>query len=76
MTPVAGSASGEIPFVIADAGLIVPEDDLAAWARKIDVLLATPLRRADLATRGLARVEAEFALDVVARQHLEFFDRL
>ena len=74
--PVVGSDSGEIPFVVADAGLIVPEDDVAAWTREIDALLAAPSRRAVLATRGRARAEAEFALDVVARQHLDFFDEL
>jgi glycosyltransferase involved in cell wall biosynthesis len=71
--PVIGSDSGEIPHVIGNAGLIAPENDVAAWTREIDSLLASPARRADLATRGLARVQAEFALDVVARRHLNFF---
>jgi glycosyltransferase involved in cell wall biosynthesis len=74
--PVIGSTSGEIPFVIGDAGLIVPENDVAAWTRALDTLLADPSRRADLAARGRARAEAEFALDVVARRHLEFFGQL
>jgi len=74
--PVLGGASGEIPFVIADAGVILPEDDVAAWTRGIDALLADPARRAALATRGLARAEAEFALEVVARRHLAFFGEL
>ncbi|MBW3572290.1 MAG: glycosyltransferase family 4 protein [Gemmatimonadetes bacterium] len=74
--PVIGSDSGEIPHVIADAGLIAPEDDVGAWTRAIDSLLADPSRRADLAGRGLARVEAEYALDAVARRHLEFFTEL
>jgi glycosyltransferase involved in cell wall biosynthesis len=74
--PVVGSDSGEIPFVIADAGLIAPEDDIAAWTRALAALLAAPSRRADLATRGHARVRDEFALDVVARQHLDFFSHL
>ncbi|HEX5870223.1 MAG TPA: glycosyltransferase family 4 protein [Longimicrobium sp.] len=74
--PVAGSSSGEIPFVLGDAGVIVPEDDVAAWTRALDTLLADRSRRADLAARGRARAEAEFALDVVARQHLDFFSDL
>jgi phosphatidylinositol alpha-1,6-mannosyltransferase len=74
--PVLGSASGEIPYVIADAGLILPEDDVPAWTRAIDRLLADPPLRADLAARGLDRVRAEYALDVVARRHLGFFDEL
>ncbi|HYR11897.1 MAG TPA: glycosyltransferase family 4 protein [Longimicrobium sp.] len=74
--PVIGSKSGEIPHVIGDAGLIAPEDDVAAWTRAIDTLLATPPRRADFATRGLARVRDEFALDLVARRHLDFLSHL
>ncbi len=74
--PVAGSASGEIPYVIADAGLIVPEDDVPAWTRSIDRLLGGSATRADLSARGLARAEAEFSLRVVGRRHLEFFDEL
>lgn len=74
--PAIGSDSGEIPHVIADAGLIAPETDVAAWTRAIDTLLADPSRRADLAGRGQARVAAEYALDVAARRHLEFFAKL
>lgn len=73
---VAGSDSGEIPHVIGDAGLVVPESDESAWARAIDGLLANPARRADLADRGLHRARTEFALPVVARRHLEFFSEL
>jgi glycosyltransferase involved in cell wall biosynthesis len=74
--PVVGSDSGEIPHVVADVGLIAPEDDVAAWTRALDALLAAPARRAELAARGLARVEAEFALPVIARRHLDFFGAL
>ncbi|HEY0015679.1 MAG TPA: glycosyltransferase family 4 protein [Longimicrobium sp.] len=74
--PVAGSASGEIPHVIADAGLIVPEDDVPAWTESIGRLLASAGFRADLSARGLARAEAEFSLRAVGRRHLEFFNEL
>ena len=33
--PVIGSDSGEIPFVIADAGRVVAEADAAAWTAEI-----------------------------------------
>jgi phosphatidylinositol alpha-1,6-mannosyltransferase len=74
--PVIGSTSGEIPHVIADAGIVVAEDDVPAWTRSIDALLVDSARRADFAARGLSRVKAEFALDVVARRHLGFFNQL
>lgn len=54
--PVVGSASGEIPNVIADAGLTVPEASPEALAAALCRLMASePLRR-DLAERGRRRV--------------------
>ena len=73
---VVGSDSGEIPHVIGDAGLVVPEADEAAWADALGGLLESPARRAELAARGLARARAEFAWPVIARRHLAFFDEL
>ena len=74
--PVVGSDSGEIPHVVADAGVVAREDDVPAWTRAIDALLADEAKRAEFAGHGLTRVEAEFALPVVARRHLEFFREL
>jgi glycosyltransferase involved in cell wall biosynthesis len=74
--PVVGSDSGEIPHVIADTGLVCPEDDVPAWTRALDSLLSDEAMRADCAARGLARISAEYALDVVARRHLAFFGEL
>lgn len=74
--PIVGSDSGEIPHVVADAGVLCAEDDATAWTRAIDRLLADDAARAEYAARGLARVEAEYALPVVARRHLVFFREL
>ncbi len=73
--PVVGSDSGEIPYVIADAGLVVPEADEKAWVNTLSNLLDSPARRADLAGRGLARA-TRFSWPVVGRRYVEFFDRL
>jgi glycosyltransferase involved in cell wall biosynthesis len=74
--PVIASDSGEIPFVVGETGIVVPEGDVAAWARAIDALLGDPARRITLAAGGRARAELEYAWDVVARRHLEFFEEL
>ena len=74
--PVVGSDSGEIPFVVADAGLVVGEADEPGWAASLVGLLESPARRAELAARGRDRALAEFSWPVVARRHLEFFDEL
>jgi glycosyltransferase involved in cell wall biosynthesis len=74
--PVIASDSGEIPFVVADAARIVAEADVNAWAHAIEEAAADDRWRADRATRGMARVADRFALAVVARAHLAFFDEL
>jgi glycosyltransferase involved in cell wall biosynthesis len=74
--PVVGSDSGEIPFVLADAGLVVGEKNAEAWADSLTKLLDSPGQRADLSARGLDRVRTEYSWPVVARQHLDFFNEL
>lgn len=74
--PVLGSDSGEIPYVIGDAGVVVGERDEEAWAQSLAELLASPARRAELGRRGLERAHSIYAWPVVARQHLEFFEEL
>lgn len=73
---VIASDSGEMPFVVGDAGAIVPEDDEAAWSRAIASLVSDQARRRALAERGLDRVRRRYAWPLVARQHLAFFDEL
>jgi glycosyltransferase involved in cell wall biosynthesis len=71
--PVLASASGEIPYVVENAGVVIPEDDLAQWTKTIDRLVLNPAALSDLAARGLARARAEFSWPVIARRHLNFF---
>jgi glycosyltransferase involved in cell wall biosynthesis len=74
--PVVASDSGEIPHVVADAGLVVAERDEAAWVRALAGLLDDPAARAGLAARGLARAHTDFAWPVIAGRHLAFFAEL
>jgi glycosyltransferase involved in cell wall biosynthesis len=74
--PIIASRSGEIPHVIGDAGLLVNERDVPRWAEAIDRLLGDSNLRGDLAACGLTRVHERFALPVVARAHLSFFEEL
>lgn len=74
--PVVASDSGEIPYVVADAGVIVGERDEAGWASALSDLLENPARRAELAALGLERARALYAWPVVAGQHLDFFSEL
>jgi glycosyltransferase involved in cell wall biosynthesis len=74
--PIIASDSGEIPQVVADAGVVVPESDGAAWVRAIEATLDDRQRRADLARRGRDRALAVYAWPIVARRHLDFFAEL
>jgi glycosyltransferase involved in cell wall biosynthesis len=70
--PVIGSDSGEIPFVIGDAGKVIPEADVAAWTDAIEELLTKPELRADLAKRGLARAN-KYSVRSIAEQYRDYF---
>jgi glycosyltransferase involved in cell wall biosynthesis len=74
--PVLASHSGEIPHVVSDAGILLPEGDAAAWTAALTQVLMNPQFHRDLADRGLRRARTEFGWKVVARRHLEFFDEL
>ena len=71
---VIASDSAEIPYVVADAGLIIGEKDEEGWRRAVGELLEDRARREELTGRGLARASEEFAWPVVARRYLDFFD--
>jgi glycosyltransferase involved in cell wall biosynthesis len=76
---VIASASGEIPYVVADAGVLVPEndvDDLSRWQQAIELLTMDRVRRCELARRGRERAESIYGWPVVAQQHLDFFERV
>jgi glycosyltransferase involved in cell wall biosynthesis len=74
--PVLASPSGEIPHVMGEAGILVSENDPAAWAREIERLLSDGSLRRDLSARGVERARSKFAWPVVARAHLDFFEEL
>jgi glycosyltransferase involved in cell wall biosynthesis len=74
--PVVASSSGEMPSVVGDAGIVVPERDVTAWTQAIDRLLGGEAILRDHAARGVARANARFGWPVVARAHLSFFEAL
>jgi glycosyltransferase involved in cell wall biosynthesis len=74
--PVIGSDSGEIPYVIGEAGLVVGEKDEPGWRQAIERLLTDPPRRAELGRLGRERACSCYAWPVVARQYLQFFEEL
>jgi glycosyltransferase involved in cell wall biosynthesis len=71
---VIGSDSGEIPYVVRDTGLVVPEKDEEGWCRAIAELVDDRAKRDEFSARGLARASDEFAWPIVARRYLDFFE--
>ncbi len=69
---VIGSDSGEIPYVIDKAGLIVAEADELAWSKAIESLLASDERRRELGQAGRERAVGHFDWSAVAPTS-EFF---
>lgn len=63
-----GSSSGEIPYVIDDAGLVTPEGDVAALADAITSLYRDRALCARIAARGVERVQAHYTNQRIAQQ--------
>jgi len=74
--PVIGSDSGEIPYVIQEAGVVVGEKDEQGWVQALSDLLESPCQRAELGAQGLHRAHSVYAWPVIAKQYLEFFTEL
>lgn len=74
--PVIGSDSGEIPHVLGDAGVIVPEGNIPALARALGALIQDTQRRRDLATLGRARALATFSQQRVVDDTYNLYTQL
>lgn len=74
--PVIGSDSGEIPYVIEDAGLVFPEGDISALQNCLQQLMEQPELAQKLAELGYERVMSQYTNQALARQLLDFYKQL
>jgi glycosyltransferase involved in cell wall biosynthesis len=74
--PVIGSNSGEIPYVIADAGLVFPEGDFLALANCLLKLIENPDLAKNLGELGYQRAMLKYTNKALAEQQLEFYQEL
>src|ERR1019366_8706236 len=74
--PVISSDSGELPYVVGDAGVIVGERDEDAWVRASSELIDNRSARVDRSRQGIERARSTYAWSIVAHNHLEFFSQL
>jgi len=74
--PVVASDSGEIPYVVQNAGVIVGELDRPGLVEALGKLVDNPDCRRKLGVRGLERARTVYSWPAVARQHLEFLEQV
>ncbi len=74
--PLVASRSGEIPHVVGDVGVLVPEADVAALAAALAGLAAAPARRAELGRLGRRRVLDRFTHQRIADRTAAFYRSL
>lgn len=73
---VAGAASGEIPNVISDAGLVFPEGDVAALSAALSRFLHEPGLREALGEAGRQRVLQHYTQAQIAAATVEVYRSL
>lgn len=74
--PVIGSNSGEIPYVIKDAGLIFPEGDVEALKECLLSLMQQPDLANNLANLGYERAMSHYTNKALAWQQLDFYQEV
>ncbi|MEH2146590.1 hormogonium polysaccharide biosynthesis glycosyltransferase HpsO [Nostoc sp.] len=74
--PVIGSDSGEIPYVIGDAGLVFPEGDAQALANCLVQLMDKPYFAHTLGEMGYRKAMIKYTNKALAKQQLEFYQEL
>jgi glycosyltransferase involved in cell wall biosynthesis len=74
--PVIGSRSGEIPRVIGNAGMIVPEGDVHALAEALKLLRVDSVRRQSMSIMGRNRVLGHFTHRRIAEDTARFYGEI
>ena len=75
-TPVIGSNSGEIPYVIGDAGLVFQEGNVQELIACVLRLLDDPQLYATLAKKGRQRVLETYTQERIAQQTFEVYKEM
>lgn len=72
--PIVGSALGDIPALVGDAGIVVDPDDDLPFIEAVAGLLHDPEARRGYGNRGLRRASAEMTWDSVAARTMQAID--
>lgn len=71
--PVIGSNSGEIPYVIGEAGMVFPEADVQALASCLQQLMNSRELAVKLGEMGYQKAMVQYTNKALAKQQLEFY---
>ncbi|HEY9804478.1 MAG TPA: hormogonium polysaccharide biosynthesis glycosyltransferase HpsO [Leptolyngbyaceae cyanobacterium] len=74
--PVIGSDSGEIPYVIGDAGLVFPEGDVQALANCLLQLMEKPDLTQELGEKGYQKAMVKYTNKALAKEQYDFYQEL
>lgn len=74
--PVIGSSSGEIPYVIEDAGIVVDEKDVEGWSQAIKSLIESPQLCQNFKVKGYQRFLNRYEVSQVAAQYSRFYQKI
>lgn len=74
--PVIGSNSGEIPYVIGDAGLVFPEGDVQALANCLLQLMEKPDLTQELGEKGYQKAMVKYTNKALAQEQYDFYQEL
>lgn len=74
--PVIGSTSGEIPFVIDKAGVVVDEKDALAWAQQIAILIENPAVCDNYKRLGMERFLDLYEVSGIAKKYSELYKKI
>jgi glycosyltransferase involved in cell wall biosynthesis len=72
--PVVGYATGALPEVVGNAGLLVQEGDVDGLSRAVELLAGDPARRTELVARGRARAAALYDPAVAAAAIVRYWE--
>jgi glycosyltransferase involved in cell wall biosynthesis len=73
---VAGRASGAVPWVVADGGVLVDVTSVEAIAEAVAGLLTDSTRYEQLSARAVAIVAERFPLATIANQYLALYEQV
>jgi len=74
-SPVLSSNAASLPEIVGDAGVLLPPDDVAAWADALAELLGHPAELEEMRARSLARA-AQFSWARAARETLAIYQEV